>query len=120
ASGAPRDAVRALHARVGAGGLPRPRRRGDPGRAALGAQAPRLRPLRSLADAPGGPARAGRGARAPRPGGRVVTGGIAGVRPAAVTDPRMRWWGWGVDRDAMKLPASTRTLIEQGLGVSEP
>jgi alkyldihydroxyacetonephosphate synthase len=31
----------------------------------------------------------------------------------------MRWWGWGVDRDAMSLPASAQALIEQGLGVKE-
>jgi alkyldihydroxyacetonephosphate synthase len=31
----------------------------------------------------------------------------------------MRWWGWGVDRDAMHLPASAEALIESGLGVKE-
>jgi alkyldihydroxyacetonephosphate synthase len=31
----------------------------------------------------------------------------------------MRWWGWGVDRDAMQLPPSAQTLIEGGLGVKE-
>jgi alkyldihydroxyacetonephosphate synthase len=31
----------------------------------------------------------------------------------------MRWWGWGVDRDAMQLPASARAFIEDGLGVKE-
>jgi alkyldihydroxyacetonephosphate synthase len=32
----------------------------------------------------------------------------------------MRWWGWGVDRDAMELPASAQALIESGLGVKQP
>jgi alkyldihydroxyacetonephosphate synthase len=36
-----------------------------------------------------------------------------------VTEPRMRWWGWGVDRDAMHLPASADALIRDGLGVRE-
>jgi alkyldihydroxyacetonephosphate synthase len=31
----------------------------------------------------------------------------------------MRWWGWGVDRDAMQLPESAQALIEGGLGVKE-
>jgi alkyldihydroxyacetonephosphate synthase len=35
-------------------------------------------------------------------------------------DPRMRWWGWGVDRDAMQLPETAQALIENGLGVKEP
>ncbi len=34
-------------------------------------------------------------------------------------DPRMRWWGWGVDSDAMTLPPSAQALIEGGLGVKE-
>ena len=34
-------------------------------------------------------------------------------------DPRMRWWGWGIDADAMHLPASAQAMIEQGLGVEE-
>lgn len=36
-----------------------------------------------------------------------------------VPEPRMRWWGWGVDEDAMHLPESTRALVEQGLGVKD-
>jgi alkyldihydroxyacetonephosphate synthase len=32
----------------------------------------------------------------------------------------MRWWGWGVDRDAMQLPETAQALIEGGLGVKEP
>jgi alkyldihydroxyacetonephosphate synthase len=32
----------------------------------------------------------------------------------------MRWWGWGVDRDAMTLPDTAQALIEGGLGVKEP
>ena len=35
-------------------------------------------------------------------------------------EPRMRWWGWGVDRDAMTLPESAQAMIEGGLGVKEP
>jgi alkyldihydroxyacetonephosphate synthase len=31
----------------------------------------------------------------------------------------MRWWGWGVDRDAMPLPASAQAMIEGGLGVED-
>jgi alkyldihydroxyacetonephosphate synthase len=31
----------------------------------------------------------------------------------------MRWWGWGVDRDAMRLPETAQALIEQGLGVKD-
>ncbi|MDX6664992.1 MAG: alkyldihydroxyacetonephosphate synthase [Solirubrobacteraceae bacterium] len=38
----------------------------------------------------------------------------------AAPDPRMRWWGWGVDRDAMQLPPSAQALIEGGLGVKSP
>ena len=34
-------------------------------------------------------------------------------------EPRMRWWGWGVDRDAMTLPDTAQALIEGGLGVKE-
>jgi alkyldihydroxyacetonephosphate synthase len=41
-----------------------------------------------------------------------------GDRPAP--DPRMRWWGWGVDRDAMQLPESAQAMIERGLDVKEP
>ena len=32
----------------------------------------------------------------------------------------MRWWGWGVDSDAMQLPDTAQALIEHGLGVKEP
>lgn len=35
-------------------------------------------------------------------------------------DPRMRWWGWGVDADAMQLPASAEAMIAGGLGVEAP
>ena len=47
-----------------------------------------------------------------------------GVRPlqagdSAAPDPPMRWWGWGVDRDTLHLPASARGLIEAALGVKE-
>jgi alkyldihydroxyacetonephosphate synthase len=31
----------------------------------------------------------------------------------------MRWWGWGVDADAMQLPPAARALIEGGLGVEQ-
>jgi alkyldihydroxyacetonephosphate synthase len=31
----------------------------------------------------------------------------------------MRWWGWGVDRDAMQLPETAQAMIEGGLGVKE-
>ncbi|MFL5842053.1 MAG: FAD-binding oxidoreductase, partial [Thermoleophilaceae bacterium] len=37
--------------------------------------------------------------------------------PSAAPEPRMRWWGWGVDRDAMQLPESAQAQIEGGLGV---
>src|SRR3954447_12890787 len=32
---------------------------------------------------------------------------------------RMRWWGWGVDADAMQLPPDAHALIEGGLGVED-
>jgi alkyldihydroxyacetonephosphate synthase len=32
----------------------------------------------------------------------------------------MRWWGWGVDRDAMQLPETAQALIRDGLGAVEP
>jgi alkyldihydroxyacetonephosphate synthase len=32
----------------------------------------------------------------------------------------MRWWGWGVDADAMRLPERAQALIEGGLGVDAP
>src|SRR4051794_9064102 len=31
----------------------------------------------------------------------------------------MRWWGWGVDRDAMTLPESAQAMIRDGLGVRQ-
>jgi alkyldihydroxyacetonephosphate synthase len=31
----------------------------------------------------------------------------------------MRWWGWGVERDATRLPASADALIAAALGVTE-
>src|SRR3954465_14048029 len=34
--------------------------------------------------------------------------------------PRMRWWGWGVDRDAMQLPGTAQGVIRGGRGVEEP
>jgi alkyldihydroxyacetonephosphate synthase len=34
--------------------------------------------------------------------------------------PRMRWWGWGVDQDAMHLPDAAQAMIREGLGVQEP
>jgi alkyldihydroxyacetonephosphate synthase len=34
-------------------------------------------------------------------------------------ETRMRWWGWGVNGDAMRLPASAQTMIDGGLGVEE-
>jgi alkyldihydroxyacetonephosphate synthase len=32
----------------------------------------------------------------------------------------MRWWGWGVDQDAMHLPDTADAMIRDGLGVQEP
>ena len=32
-------------------------------------------------------------------------------------DPRMRWWGWGVDADAPPLPESTGKLLAAAFGV---
>jgi alkyldihydroxyacetonephosphate synthase len=31
----------------------------------------------------------------------------------------MRWWGWGIDSDAMQLPASAQALLQRGLGVKD-
>jgi alkyldihydroxyacetonephosphate synthase len=50
---------------------------------------------------------------------------VTGVTPlqlgySRAPDPPMRWWGWGVDRDAMRLPESAQALIEGGLGVKQP
>ena len=33
-------------------------------------------------------------------------------------DPRMRWWGWGVDADAPPMPASTEQLLAAAFGVA--
>ena len=33
-------------------------------------------------------------------------------------DPRMRWWGWGVDADAPPLPEPTAQLLSAAFGVS--
>ena len=36
-------------------------------------------------------------------------------------DPRMRWWGWGVDEDATSLPDKAREMLRQAFGVdAEP
>lgn len=32
-------------------------------------------------------------------------------------DPRMRWWGWGVDADAPPMPESTEQLLAAAFGV---
>jgi alkyldihydroxyacetonephosphate synthase len=34
-------------------------------------------------------------------------------------DPRMRWWGWGVDRDATALPDKARETLRQGLALED-
>jgi alkyldihydroxyacetonephosphate synthase len=34
-------------------------------------------------------------------------------------DPRMRWWGWGVDRDATSLPDKAREMLRQAFGVED-
>ena len=34
-------------------------------------------------------------------------------------DPRMRWWGWGVDRDATELPDKAREMIQQAFSVDD-
>ena len=34
-------------------------------------------------------------------------------------DPRMRWWGWGVDADAPAMPESTSQLLAAAFGVPE-
>jgi len=31
----------------------------------------------------------------------------------------MRWWGWGVDSQAMHLPESAQAMLESGLGAGE-
>lgn len=32
-------------------------------------------------------------------------------------DPRMRWWGWGVDRDATSLPDKARDMLRQAFSI---
>ena len=32
-------------------------------------------------------------------------------------DPPMRWWGWGVDRDATELPAKARDMLRQAFSI---
>ena len=32
-------------------------------------------------------------------------------------DPRMRWWGWGVDRDATELPDKAREMLRQAFSL---
>jgi alkyldihydroxyacetonephosphate synthase len=32
-------------------------------------------------------------------------------------DPRMRWWGWGVDRDATSLPEKAREMLRQAFAI---
>ena len=32
-------------------------------------------------------------------------------------DPRMRWWGWGVDRDATSLPDKARHMLRQAFSI---
>jgi alkyldihydroxyacetonephosphate synthase len=34
-------------------------------------------------------------------------------------EPRMRWWAWGVEGDAMRLPDGAQVMIEGGLGVDK-
>ena len=34
-------------------------------------------------------------------------------------DPRMRWWGWGVDRDATALPDKARDMLRQAFSVED-
>ena len=34
-------------------------------------------------------------------------------------DPRMRWWGWGVDRDATSLPEKARDMLRQAFSVED-
>jgi alkyldihydroxyacetonephosphate synthase len=36
---------------------------------------------------------------------------------SAPPEARMRWWGWGVDADAMQLPETAAALMRDGLGV---
>ena len=34
-------------------------------------------------------------------------------------DPRMRWWGWGVDRDATSLPDKARDMLRQAFSIED-
>jgi alkyldihydroxyacetonephosphate synthase len=34
-------------------------------------------------------------------------------------DPRMRWWGWGVDRDATALPDKARDMLRQAFSIED-
>jgi alkyldihydroxyacetonephosphate synthase len=34
-------------------------------------------------------------------------------------DPRMRWWGWGVDRDATSLPDKARDMLRQAFSLDD-
>ncbi|HYH59360.1 MAG TPA: FAD-binding oxidoreductase [Thermoleophilaceae bacterium] len=34
-------------------------------------------------------------------------------------DPRMRWWGWGVDRDATSLPDRARDMLRQAFAIED-
>jgi alkyldihydroxyacetonephosphate synthase len=34
-------------------------------------------------------------------------------------DPRMRWWGWGVDRDAAALPDKARALLREAFSLDD-
>jgi len=34
-------------------------------------------------------------------------------------DPRMRWWGWGVDRDATSLPEKARDMLRQAFSIED-
>ena len=39
----------------------------------------------------------------------------------SVPDPRMRWWGWGVDRDATELSEKARDMLRQAFSLdAEP
>ena len=34
-------------------------------------------------------------------------------------DPRMRWWGWGIDRDATSLPDEARDMLRQAFSIED-
>ena len=41
--------------------------------------------------------------------------------PVTAPDPRMRWWGWGVDPDATSLPDKARDMLRQAFSMeAEP